>query len=103
MVPSESHEEIADLPIDPHEPTYCKCKQVAFGQMIACDNPLVRAELAPAHLAVLASPLPHLPQCQVEWYHFQCVGLAHRPTGSWLCQECTRGATLEPPIAPDVI
>ena len=30
-----------DLPIDPHEPVYCMCRQVAFGNMIACDNPQV--------------------------------------------------------------
>ncbi len=29
---------LADLPIDPHEPVYCLCHQVAFGKMIACDN-----------------------------------------------------------------
>ena len=35
-----------DLPIDPLEPTYCLCQQVAFGSMIACDNPQVRCEVA---------------------------------------------------------
>jgi len=28
----------SDLEIDPDEPTYCKCHQVSFGEMIACDN-----------------------------------------------------------------
>ncbi|CAM9420688.1 unnamed protein product [Choristocarpus tenellus] len=28
-----------DLPVDPNEPVYCICKQVAFGEMVACDNP----------------------------------------------------------------
>lgn len=27
-----------ELAIDPHEPVYCKCRQVSFGNMIACDN-----------------------------------------------------------------
>lgn len=28
-----------DCPVDPSEPTYCICKQVSYGEMIACDNP----------------------------------------------------------------
>ncbi|KAL4135298.1 hypothetical protein QTP88_006916 [Uroleucon formosanum] len=28
-----------DMPLDPTEPTFCLCKQVSFGEMIACDNP----------------------------------------------------------------
>jgi hypothetical protein len=32
-----------DLPVDPNEPTYCYCGQVSYGEMIACDNPEVRA------------------------------------------------------------
>lgn len=30
-----------DMPIDPNEPVYCVCKQVSFGEMVACDNPQV--------------------------------------------------------------
>jgi len=32
----------SDLEIDPDEPTYCKCHQVSYGEMIACDNKDVR-------------------------------------------------------------
>jgi hypothetical protein len=35
-----------DMPIDPNEPTYCTCGRVSFGQMIGCDNPDVRWNLA---------------------------------------------------------
>lgn len=41
-----------DVDVDPEEPLYCHCRQVAFGNMIACDNPA----------------------CPIEWYHYAwCV------------------------------
>jgi hypothetical protein len=39
--------------IDSNEPVYCTCKNISYGQMIACENP----------------------DCLVEWFHFGCVGL----------------------------
>ena len=59
-----------DMAIDPSEPVYCFCKQVSFGEMIACDNP----------------------SCAIEWFHFQCVGLtpANRPTVAWFCSTCEK-------------
>jgi hypothetical protein len=56
-----------DMPIDPYEPTYCICNRVSFGEMVGCDNP----------------------ECKVEWFHFECVGLTHPPKGKWFCPECT--------------
>eukprot|EP00753_Platysulcus_tardus_P009632 PLAT2217.2.p1 GENE.PLAT2217.2~~PLAT2217.2.p1 ORF type:complete len:277 (+),score=55.38 PLAT2217.2:65-832(+) len=58
-----------DLPVDPREPVYCLCQQVAFGEMIACDDR----------------------DCEVEWFHFQCVGLSrsNRPK-KWFCPSCAR-------------
>ena len=38
-------ESIEDMPVDPNEPTYCLCHQVSYGEMIACDNADVRANL----------------------------------------------------------
>lgn len=32
---------MSDLPIDPNEPKYCYCRQVSFGEMVACDNEVV--------------------------------------------------------------
>ena len=55
-----------DLPIDPDEPTYCLCEQVSYGEMIGCDND----------------------ECPIEWFHFSCVGLHHKPKGKWLCPKC---------------
>lgn len=56
----------ADLPIDPNEPTYCLCEQVSYGEMIGCDND----------------------ECPIEWFHFSCVGLHHKPKGKWYCPKC---------------
>lgn len=58
---------IIDMPIDPDEPTYCLCQQVSFGQMIGCDNM----------------------KCPIEWFHFSCVRLTHKPKGKWFCPDCT--------------
>jgi len=56
-----------DVPIDPHEPVYCICRQVAHGGMVACDNQ----------------------ECG-EWFHFRCVGITtKRPKASWLCPNCS--------------
>ena len=51
------------------EPTYCLCHKVSFGQMVACDND----------------------DCEIEWFHFACVGLESKPRGKWLCPQCREG------------
>jgi len=56
-----------DMPIDPNEPTYCICNRVSFGEMVGCDNP----------------------DCKVEWFHFECVGLTSPPKGKWYCPDCS--------------
>ena len=49
--------------------TYCWCRGGESGQMVACDNP----------------------QCTIEWFHFECVGLTRKPRGKWFCSErCKR-------------
>jgi inhibitor of growth protein 4 len=55
-------------PVDPNEPTYCVCKRVSFGEMIACENE----------------------DCVIEWFHFACVGLSSDAThkGKWYCETC---------------
>jgi len=52
--------------LDPAEPVYCTCQRVSFGEMIACDNP----------------------DCAVEWFHYECVGLTEAPKGRWVCPSC---------------
>lgn len=53
---------------NPNEPTYCVCRQVSFGEMIACEQD----------------------DCPIEWYHFGCVGLKTQPKGKWICPQCKR-------------
>jgi len=51
------------------EPVYCICNQVAFGEMISCDNE----------------------DCTIEWFHYACVGLTKEPRGSaWYCPICAQ-------------
>jgi hypothetical protein len=45
--------------------TYCWCEGGESGKMVACDNP----------------------QCTIEWFHFECVGLTRKPRGKWFCSE----------------
>ncbi|KAI9145425.1 inhibitor of growth proteins N-terminal histone-binding-domain-containing protein [Paraphysoderma sedebokerense] len=47
---------------------YCLCRQVSYGDMVACD-----AE-----------------DCPYEWFHYECVGLSVQPEGQWFCPECTK-------------
>lgn len=55
-----------EMPIDPNEPTYCICNRVSFGEMIGCDNP----------------------DCEIEWFHFECVNLTAPVKGKWYCDSC---------------
>eukprot|EP00474_Spongospora_subterranea_P010674 CRZ11132.1 hypothetical protein [Spongospora subterranea] len=50
----------------PSEPLYCLCRKVQFGDMIACDED----------------------SCDIEWYHYECVGLKTAPKGKWYCPGC---------------
>jgi len=63
---SASPPELANVEIDPDEPTYCLCDQVSYGEMIGCDNDL----------------------CPIEWFHFNCVQLSGKPKGKWFCPKC---------------
>jgi hypothetical protein len=55
--------------IEENEPIYCLCQQVAFGEMVSCDND----------------------DCEIEWFHYACVGLTKEPRSHWFCQFCTGG------------
>ncbi|KAF8636673.1 hypothetical protein AX17_003479 [Amanita inopinata Kibby_2008] len=56
-----------DFVIDPSERLYCYCREVSFGEMIACDSA----------------------KCEREWFHLECVGLEEPPKGKWFCDECS--------------
>jgi inhibitor-of-growth protein 1 len=66
VVKKERESSPTEIPIDPNEPTYCLCNQVSYGEMIGCDNM----------------------ECKIEWYHFNCVQLTHKPKGKWYCPNC---------------
>ena len=54
---------------NPNEETYCFCEQIAYGEMIACDNK----------------------NCPYEWFHLQCVGLTKLPNNNkWYCPHCKK-------------
>ncbi|XP_002154790.1 inhibitor of growth protein 1 isoform X1 [Hydra vulgaris] len=55
-----------DMVVDPDEPTYCLCNSISYGDMIGCDND----------------------DCPIEWFHFGCVNLTHKPKGKWFCPSC---------------
>lgn len=63
---SDQDVDLSNIDIDPDEPTYCLCDQVSYGDMIGCDNDL----------------------CPIEWFHFNCVQLTHKPKGRWFCPKC---------------
>lgn len=65
--------------VDPDEPVYCLCRQVSYGEMIGCDNE----------------------DCELEWFHFRCVSLTHKPKGKWYCPSCRgeRQGTLSAELA----
>jgi len=54
---------------DGGQQTYCICRHVSFGEMIACDDP----------------------DCDIEWFHVECVGLKPGEVnrGTWYCPRCT--------------
>lgn len=54
--------------------SFCICGRGFVGKMIACD----------------------MAGCEVEWFHFECVGLLEEPTGSWTCPAC-RGESFHLP------
>lgn len=45
---------------------HCRCPYDEVSEMIACDNP----------------------NCLVEWFHFDCVGITVAPKGNWYCPDC---------------
>ncbi|KAI8814784.1 Ing5 protein [Cladochytrium replicatum] len=53
---------------DTDEQLYCFCRQVSYGELIACDGE----------------------DCPNEWFHLECVGLTETPKGSWFCPDCRK-------------
>ena len=47
---------------------YCQCPHDEVSEMIGCDAP----------------------DCLLEWFHFECVGIMVPPEGKWYCPQCTK-------------
>ncbi|RKP14172.1 plan Homeodomain finger of tumor Supressor Ing4 [Piptocephalis cylindrospora] len=56
------------MEIDKDEPRYCICHQVSYGEMVGCDGE----------------------DCEIEWFHYECVGLTTKPKGDWYCPDCLK-------------
>lgn len=64
---SDKDNHIDEFLVDPSEPVYCICRQVAFGDMVQCDDE----------------------ECEIEWFHYPCVNIFKTPKNKWLCPTCT--------------
>lgn len=53
---------------DGDDAAYCVCQKPSYGNMVACDNE----------------------KCELEWFHWECVGLVAEPKGKWLCPNCSK-------------
>ncbi|XP_045474573.1 uncharacterized protein LOC123680630 [Harmonia axyridis] len=70
---SDSNESTVEEVAEPEQPKvpvycYCKCPYDEVSEMIGCDS--------------------H--DCEIEWFHFECVGIMVPPKGQWFCPECRK-------------
>ena len=58
------------VPVPVDTKLYCVCRSPhdEVSEMIGCDAP----------------------DCRIEWFHFECVGIMVPPEGQWYCPECTK-------------
>ncbi|XP_019757010.2 uncharacterized protein LOC109535537 [Dendroctonus ponderosae] len=47
---------------------YCRCPYDEVSEMIGCDSN----------------------DCEIEWFHFECVGIMVPPKGQWFCPDCRK-------------
>jgi hypothetical protein len=66
LMAGEQPEDMGGLEFD--DQVYCFCRNVSYGEMIACDGD----------------------DCIHEWFHLDCVGLSEPPTGVWYCPDCRK-------------
>lgn len=66
---------------------YCFCHRPSFGEVS-------RAQFS-HRVAFLTFPFLRsqmigcdAPDCKIEWFHLNCIGLKESPEGSWYCSQC---------------
>ncbi|XP_050304574.1 uncharacterized protein LOC126742082 [Anthonomus grandis grandis] len=61
---------VADVPkaTQPQLYCYCRCPYDEVSEMIGCDSN----------------------DCEIEWFHFECVGIMVPPKGQWFCPDCRK-------------
>ena len=69
-IPAQQQPILNGLLAKPDDKLYCVCQSPhdAVSEMIGCDAP----------------------DCKLEWFHFECVGIMVPPEGQWYCPECTK-------------
>ena len=65
---SQSCDSISSCSTSHQVATYCWCGGEDVGRMVACDNP----------------------NCSIEWFYFECVGIIRKPRGKWFCSNTCR-------------
>jgi len=82
---------------------YCFCQRPSFGEVrsriffavrvLACS--VARSRLSgreqghsPRSLTLSQMIGCDAPDCKIEWFHLNCIGLKESPEGSWYCSQC---------------
>ena len=72
---------------DSDDERYCICNDIAYGDMISCDN-----NVSPLLRLAMDTSTDKPPQCDKEWFHFKCVGMTvlEMPgrRAKWYCPDC---------------
>ena len=63
---SSDNHEISSRENEGSDKLYCICQSPEYGKMIRCDHP----------------------ECEYEWFHYDCVEIRKAPRGKWFCPNC---------------
>ncbi|XP_072382785.1 uncharacterized protein MESR4 isoform X2 [Diabrotica undecimpunctata] len=65
---SSEEPSVTPKPAQPQLYCYCQCPYDEVSEMIGCDAT----------------------DCEIEWFHFECVGIMVPPKGQWFCPDCRK-------------
>ena len=63
---SSDNPEISSRENEGSDKLYRICQSPEYGKMIRCDHP----------------------ECEYEWFHYDCVEIRKAPRGKWFCPNC---------------